>query len=381
MINKIENHNVTRLSWIDDIKAIAISLVILGHALGYNLFSKDIPFLESFNSWIVSFNMPLFVIMSGFTNCRSFKKISSFDDVIKYIDRTVNRLLVPSVMLTAIVVFILGYYKNFFDLLSGVFCMLSYHFFYYYLSKYSNILLRFVFLLSIIIIGSKYNYFWFLPMLVILQTIMVFIVWLVNRVVCKNALFLTFLPFVVLCSFLPEWYSEFGLYYCLGLSLYEIGVIGRWKNKSIMSQTFIICILFVLGLLLMPISIQHDFYKYPLKFMIQNKLMGELLIRQIVGMSFSLSVILLIAKISKQQSWFTELGIKSLYIYIYHVAIICLLPIFARTFHFKLYIDNDSWYMWGGILLYMVLITLLSLISANLLSKLKVTRVYLLGKI
>ena len=115
--------------------------------------------------------------------------------------------------------------------------------------------------------------------------------------------------------------------------------------------------------------------------MLQNALTGELIIRQIVGVSISLSFILLIAKISKRQTWFTKLGIKSLYLYIYHVAIICLLPIFARTFHFKLFVDNDSWYMWGGILLYMVLITLLSLISVNLLSKLKVTRIYLLGKI
>lgn len=381
MTNKNDNCNVARLSWIDDIRAIAISMVIFGHALGYNLFSKDIPFLESVNSWIVSFNMPLFVIMSGYTNCRSFKKICSFDDVINYIDKSVNRLLVPSVMLTAIVVFILGYYKNSIDWLSGVFCILVYHFFYYCLSKYSNILLRFLFLLSIIIIGSKYNYFWFLPMLVILQTIMVLIAWIVNKSVCKKALFLAFLPFIVFSSLLPEWYSEFGLYYCFGLFLYETGVIGKWKNKSITLQTFIICMFFVLGLLLMPISTQHDFYKYPLKFMLQNALTGELIIRQIVGVSISLSFILLIAKISKRQTWFTKLGIKSLYLYIYHVAIICLLPIFARTFHFKLFVDNDSWYMWGGILLYMVLITLLSLISVNLLSKLKVTRIYLLGKI
>ena len=380
MINKIDNHK-SRLSWIDDIKAIAISLVIFGHALGYNLFSKDIPFLESFNSWIVSFNMPLFVIISGYTNCRSLKKISSFDDVINYIDRSVNRLLVPSVMLTAIVVFILGYYKNSLDLLSGVFCILFYHFYNYYLSKFSNILLRFLFLLSIIIVGSKYNYFWFLPMLAILKTIMAFIVWFVYKRSVKKTSFLTFFPFVVLCSFLPEWYSEFALYYCFGFFLYEKGLIGSWKNKSIMSQTFIICVFFAIGLLLMPISTQHDFYKYPLNFMAQNGLIGELLIRQIVGVSLSLSVILLIAKISKRQTWFTKLGIKSLYLYIYHVAIICLLPIFARTFHFKLFIANDSWYMWGGILLYMILITSFSLILANLLSKLKVTRVYLLGKV
>ena len=48
MTNKIDNYNVARLSWIDDIRAIAISMVIFGHALGYNLFSKDIlPLLLS----------------------------------------------------------------------------------------------------------------------------------------------------------------------------------------------------------------------------------------------------------------------------------------------------------------------------------------------
>ena len=53
-----------RIAWIDNARFIAILLMISGHVCGY-LLHGDVIGVGMFQTFIVAFNMPLFVILSG----------------------------------------------------------------------------------------------------------------------------------------------------------------------------------------------------------------------------------------------------------------------------------------------------------------------------
>lgn len=60
------SHNKKRIAWIDDLKFLGIVCVILGHIIGF--WNQDTaPYSEWVQAIIVSFNMPLFFMLSGYT--------------------------------------------------------------------------------------------------------------------------------------------------------------------------------------------------------------------------------------------------------------------------------------------------------------------------
>ena len=60
--------NDLRISYIDQLKGIAILLVVLGHVIGYN--NCEDSFLWRF---IYSFHMPLFMFISGYVAQMTFR--------------------------------------------------------------------------------------------------------------------------------------------------------------------------------------------------------------------------------------------------------------------------------------------------------------------
>lgn len=81
----------TRISYIDQLKGIAILLVVLGHVIGYN--NCEDSFLWRF---IYSFHMPLFMFISGYVAQMTFRiENFSWNEIFSFIIKKFRTLLLP----------------------------------------------------------------------------------------------------------------------------------------------------------------------------------------------------------------------------------------------------------------------------------------------
>ena len=93
-----------KIKWIDIAKGLAIILMVIGHTIPYN----------TFNIFIFSFHMPLFVILSGIT----YKMPKNKDDIKNRIKKYVKQLLIPYFFTLLICTILLTLSDNTFSLVN-----------------------------------------------------------------------------------------------------------------------------------------------------------------------------------------------------------------------------------------------------------------------
>ena len=99
-MRKLDISMSDRVSWIDDAKMFAMFCVVFGHVSG--LFSNNIVGFYPINTAIVSFNMPLFVFLSGYTAGKSINKIKSYGILWNYFKKVGLRILVPALTFSSL---------------------------------------------------------------------------------------------------------------------------------------------------------------------------------------------------------------------------------------------------------------------------------------
>ena len=62
--------NNERVAWIDATRMFAMLTVVLAHSIG----ASHMPNQTEFIWWVVAWNIPLFIMLSGFTSWRSLGK-------------------------------------------------------------------------------------------------------------------------------------------------------------------------------------------------------------------------------------------------------------------------------------------------------------------
>jgi fucose 4-O-acetylase-like acetyltransferase len=86
---------MNRISWLDDAKSFGIICVVLGHIIGFINEDKAVG-TKIIQGIIVSFNMPLFFMLSGYTF--KLNRNWKYTCTLNYCLKITKRLLLPSVL-------------------------------------------------------------------------------------------------------------------------------------------------------------------------------------------------------------------------------------------------------------------------------------------
>lgn len=95
-INKILNRG-HRIAWLDNVKMFAMLWVILGHVMTIVIKTNVDLSGKIMEHFIVAFNMPLFVIISGYSNLNTFNKITEWRELVDFVKKSVIHILLPVV--------------------------------------------------------------------------------------------------------------------------------------------------------------------------------------------------------------------------------------------------------------------------------------------
>ena len=91
-INKILNRG-HRIAWLDNVKMFAMLWVILGHVMTIVIKTNVDLSGKIMEHFIVAFNMPLFVIISGYSNLNTFNKITEWRELVDFVKKSVIHIL------------------------------------------------------------------------------------------------------------------------------------------------------------------------------------------------------------------------------------------------------------------------------------------------
>lgn len=282
-----------RLAWIDNAKMIAMLFVIMGHT--YRIIHCPMP--EWLNCFILAFNMPFFVILSGYTSYKSIIRIYSFSDLFFFLEKLTKRMLVPAVVFT--------YTLRFIDTLicGGSWVKMaileiigiSYCVMFFKKEKYSCCakLFKIMCWLAIPLAMYKSNY-WFFNMLWSVSACVGIAYYLCHFIKNKHYKNLMTGVLSILIAFainlLHDKTSDFILFFWLGVLL--------WKSQLLEKLNYLACIIlfFVAGQLLMvQIGIDaFNFWDYHPTWYLANSLLPLFISRILASSLLCISILLLI---------------------------------------------------------------------------------------
>lgn len=313
------NRYNNRIPWIDSIKVFAILCVVFGHAwffadpkalngyavIGYQ-FQKD---------FIVSFNMPLFVFISGYCASKSIFNIGTIEDLNDYWIKIAKRIAIPSYCCGLIPFFVSSIIKkDIYSCLGGL-IILVVIILVYYLSRLScdskynkSISVRYkkIFIIisyAILIYSAVYSYFWFSSMLLQVMMIVSCIMYISNRFSSKRivpVLFICIYP-ILLLNDRPLYTEEFLSYFVVGQLCYKLKLINRFVKRF-----DVVLFLGVVGLTLLLLLSNRDFYSLPLRIILNSEIFWFFL-RQLCGMVWIFFFCLIFDMYVQKKSKITQL--------------------------------------------------------------------------
>lgn len=89
-----------RVAWIDNIKMFAMLSVMFGH-ISATYFSGE-PYKDWVHHFLISWSMPLFIFISGYTGLSGILRIANFSDYRFYVMKISERILFPSLAYSCI---------------------------------------------------------------------------------------------------------------------------------------------------------------------------------------------------------------------------------------------------------------------------------------
>lgn len=356
--------NTNRIAWIDNIRAFAILMVILGHSL-------NSPDAAPIVRWIVSFNMPLFVIISGYCAYHNMSQSTDFSGLIKFMEKTTTHILLPAMVGTFSVYFAFKLFKGQY-MLSALYLLgvaatfAAYH--YKDRKKLFAYAYRAILILSIVVAYTASPY-WFLTMtwtvIVLMRILTIVLKRNIPLVACVAlALSLAYSYYTGNVRFI----SEFSLYFVVGMYMRKFSEVKiPYYPLLVLSflvgiETFVACgnTTNFYQISISDLLFSSDWYYWPL--------------RQLCGIAWSIFFVMLFKSASSRYSYFSWLGGGTLGMYIMQGIGIKMMAIVEN----KIGLTDANWL---AISMPVFLIdACVSIFIIYILSQYKSTRVLYLGK-
>lgn len=317
-----------RLSWLDNSKMLAMILVIVYHVGSF-------AYLGEVGHAIESFNMPLFMILSGYACYHSLFRVKTIRGWGEYIKKNFMRIMIPCIFVSA---WSLPWTHDKLFFLHG----------YWFLQCLFSILLVYAFIEIVCAVLKIKNIFWLST--VVFNVIMLF--------VTRNNL------------------SEMASYFTIGLILRRYDVINMFfklpksaRIAGVMGGVILWGILYGL--------FYKSFYLFPFTKLLESGDVHIYILRHIQGTVMAVALTVFTEMISKGYNKFSYWGSKTLGMYLIHVFIVDFI------------INNNGWkipatgYEAFDILvslLIALLLCMLTIVLCKLSSKTRITRMLVLGE-
>lgn len=359
--------NTSRLAWVDNVKMMAMLFVILGHT--WRIIHCDAPVWMSL--FIGTFNMPLFIMMTGYTSVRSIDKIDSLLKLKDYCFKITKRVLVPSAVFWSFAVVVLTILKylqtselsvdRIVELFLRIIAVVLFVFAFYVRNNEKGRIMFNILCILAIPIALKGSSYWFLSMIWCVCCAVAIASYIVHKI--------------------RNWGGYISLYILASLVYlgfaYTYSAIGASINIELFVHFFLI------GYALSKFGIFDYLYKYTIVLSILSIAIGIALLGRnfvfplslVSGVAICLFFMLMIRKVSHGYNRFSYWGSQTLALYMVHAFIIYI----CYKLPFTYTIEGVKY------LLYAIptaaIITILSILIIKILMKYEVTRAYCLGEI
>lgn len=318
-----------RIPWIDNIKFLAIWCVIFGHFNG-QIFTHGRLGFEMINLFIVIFNMPLFVFMSGYSNYKSLRKLDGIKNLWDYLVKTFERIILPCII-PCIIVYLIRPEMEHVD----------------------------------------FKHYWFLVMLSVIQISIGGIFYITNKL--RYGEMLGWVVFIILMVCFNRYStSELCWYYLYGGVVRKIELKGT--NIFKLRSKFYLLIPIGTVLILFTYVLKYQFYTNTIYSMFQNGVFYLWILRMICASCLIYVIIYIVQKCSSKYN-FISMGSKTLGLYIWSGVLLDI----CRRYHFVL--NGDSFLSWITTILVSFLAVLLTMAIIKLLELNRVANFLFFGKV
>lgn len=314
----------SRLSWLDNAKMVAMLCVIAGHTGGW---LGGWPY--NIGGIIVAFNMPLFVLLSGYTSLGGLLRSDSLKGLLDYAEKTLWRMVVPAVCLSAMdQVWRGSFFARKFWVAYAMASVILWLVTELKARNYSRSMAVYsdavrAALVVFLIAGSEsLNMYWFLSMLLKFQLSVAMMIllgkWLkisVGSLIIVSSVLLWCLTYFLSDS----WTFEMSAYFAIGLVMKQFGVFGRVQKMNPMAAFS----MFVIGCILCRLfTIGYEFYDNSLNELISQGSGHIYPLRVLVALALSLAIIRWVYALSGEYNWFSKMGSNTLAFYTIHCLIL-----------------------------------------------------------
>lgn len=369
--------NKCREAWIDNVKMVAMLFVILGHT--WRVIHCPLP--DWLNLFILSFNMALFVIMTGYTSVRSIDTINSMPVLWDYLFKITKRILVPSAVFStalAIPMNILNYYLHGeFSLVSFLakIIVVSLYIIAFYLRK--SDWGRYVFDILCILaipIAIKTSSFWFFSMIWCVCASVAVGSYIINKIARRGGFFAFYILSFMISLVIGLIYaktSDFIHFFMIGYALSKFNILGK-LYKSYWAALGIV----------VGVSMIHFLGEYPMNFwdfhFIDYLTEGTIhlyIFRIVASTMICIFFMILVKRLSDEYNQFSFWGSQTLAMYLVHGQII----MFCYELPVKYEIEGLAYLIYAIPMTFVITIVTIGIIK--ILLKFKLTRAYCIGEI
>lgn len=369
------NINTKREAWIDAVRIFAMLSVVFGHSIG----ASGVVGRDGLVLWMVAWNMPLFIMLSGYTLVNRLKKTDTLKSVGLSAIQLGKRMIVPAVVIGNIMNCVGCVGKKEWLMLGLLLLSIIVILFLYKKYRQSNQEL-YINIATIISVGLELTrtHFWFLAMLFLSMVILISIQWLTKRLEWSNtARNFIFISLIVIGGGYLDKYEmgDMALYLLFGVMIVELNK----KGIDILKNQWLLFVLPIIGSALsLYIGNLIYFYDYPEKVLFHNGQWYIYLLRLCCGACWSIWFMALMIRIVKRYNTICYWGTLTIGIYLTHGYFLR----YIRSIYSK-YVDYDAMNALSGIAIGVLPAFVLAAISIGccyLFKRYRTTRELLLGE-